>query len=313
MSPHTLHSYRDSLKLFLRFVAGKRRDPTTIVVEDLTAERTLDFLRYLESHRNNKASTRNIRLSAVHSFFRYLGGEHPEHLELAQRILSIPFKRTELRQVEHFEFTEIQAVLDAVNRSTRDGRRDFALLSLMFNTGARVSEIVTIKATDLRLIPPPSVLLKGKGSKQRACPLWPTTARLLKEHLEEEAISPDRPEVVFRNHWGTNLTRFGVRIILQKYVQRAANALPALKHKRLHPHSVRHSTALHLLRAGVDLSTIAHWLGHANLNTTNKYLAFDLQAKRQALAKAEPLARRRKGNLGNWKHNQNLIAWLERL
>jgi len=168
MSPHTLHSYRDSLKLFLRFVAGKRRDPTTIVVEDLTAERTLDFLRYLESHRNNKASTRNIRLSAVHSFFRYLGGEHPEHLELAQRILSIPFKRTELRQVEHFEFTEIQAVLDAVNRSTRDGRRDFALLSLMFNTGARVSEIVTIKATDLRLIPPPSVLLKGKGSKQRA-------------------------------------------------------------------------------------------------------------------------------------------------
>jgi integrase/recombinase XerD len=312
MSPHTQHSYRDSLKLFLRFANGKTRDLNRLAVEDLTVERTLGFLQHLESHRHNKACTRNIRLSAIHSFFRYLGSEQPEHLQLAQRILSIPFKRTELREIQHFEFNEIQAVLNAIDRFTQDGRRDFVLLSLMFNTGARVSEIVALRATDLRLTPPPSLLLHGKGSKQRVCPIWPETARLLNDHLQEQGISPDRPEAVFRNHWGTNLTRFGVRVILRKYVQRAACMLPALKQKRLHPHSLRHATAIHLLRAGVDLSTIAHWLGHASLNTTNKYLAFDLEAKREALAKVQPLARGNPKSV-TWRRNGDLITWLERL
>jgi site-specific recombinase XerD len=312
VSPHTLHSYRDSLKLFLQFIAGKKRDPSNLAIEQLTSEKTAAFLQHLEADRKNKACTRNVRLSAIHSFFRYVGGQHPEHLDQAQRVLSVPFKRAEMREIEHLEFAEIQAVLKMIDRATPDGRRDFVLLTLLFNTGARVSEIVGLKAVDLQLTLPASVLLRGKGRKERACPLWPETARLLREHLEETGIDPARPEAVFRNHWGTSLTRFGVRIIMRKYVQQASSQMPALKKKRLHPHCIRHSTALHLLRAGVDLSTIAQWLGHASLNTTNRYIALDLETKREALAKAKPLTRNDQ-KAGAWKRDPNLIAWLEAL
>ncbi len=231
MSPHTLHSYRDSLKLLLRFVAGMKHDPSTLTVERLTVNQILAFLEHLESGRRNKACTRNVRLTAIHSFFRYLGGLHPEHLEQAQRVLSIPFKRVAIREIQHLDLAEIEAVLKSIDRSTRDGRRDRVLISLMFNTGARVSEIVGLKASDLRLLPPPSVLLQGKGRKERVCPLWPETANLIRKHLEELGIHPDRPETIFRNHWGRALTRFGVRLILRKHVGEAASNLPSLKKK----------------------------------------------------------------------------------
>jgi len=312
MSPHTLHSYRDSLKLLLRFVAGMKQDPTTLTVEQLTVNQILAFLDHLESGRKNKACTRNVRLTAIHSFFRYLAGLHPEHLEQAHRVLSIPFKRVVTREIQHLDLAEIQAVLRSIDRSTPDGRRDQVLISLLFNTGARVSEIVGLRACDLRLLPPPSVLFQGKGRKERVCPLWPETANLMRKHLEELGIHPDRPETIFRNHWGRALTRFGVRLILRKHVRTAASKMPSLGKKRLHPHSVRHSTALYLLRAGIDLSTVAHWLGHASINTTNKYLAFDLEAKRQALSKTKPLVQPN-GKAGAWRHDSKLIAWLEAL
>ena len=312
MSPHTAHSYRDSLKLFLRFVAGEKQDPSTLTVEHLTSEQTLSFLQHLETDRKNKTCTRNVRLGAIHSFFRYLIGQYPQYLEQGQRILSVPFKRAELREIQHLEFTEIQAILKKINRATPDGRRDYLLLTVLFNTGARVSEVVGLKTTDLRLTPPASVLLHGKGKKERVCPLWPETARLLREYLDEVGLHPERPETLFYNHWGTQLTRFGVRHILRKHVRQAAREMPALKQKRLHPHCIRHSTALHLLRAGVDLSTIAHWLGHANLNTTNKYIALDLETKREALSKAKPLIRSGP-KVGAWTRNPDLIAWLEAL
>jgi site-specific recombinase XerD len=183
---------------------------------------------------------------------------------------------------------------------------------LLFNTGGRVSEIVGLQATDLRLTDPPSVRLRGKGNKERTCPLWPETARLLLDLLEEQGVHVDRPEAVFRNRCGGRLTRFGVRLILRKHIEKAIPRVPSLKHKRLHPHSLRHSTAIHLLRAGVDLSTIAHWLGHASLNTTNKYLSLGLDDKREALAKAKPLLKRN-GKTGHWRHDQSLITWLENL
>lgn len=312
LSPHTLQSYRDSLKLLLKFAAGKKGDPSALTLEQLTVDQITAFLHYLESERNNRVSTRNVRLSAIHSFFRYVGAQHPEHLAQTQRLLGIPFKRTETREIQHLEFAELQAVLDGIDRSTRRGRRDFTLLSLMFNTGARVSEIVGLQAADLRLAEPPSIRLSGKGGKERICPLWPETTRLLLELLEEQGLPPDRPEAVFRNWRGERLTRFGVRIILRKHVEKARPRVPSLKHKRLHPHSLRHSTAVHLLRAGVDLSTISHWLGHASLNTTNKYVALDLEAKREALAKAKPLLNIGR-KAGAWRHDQDLIAWLENL
>ena len=154
--------------------------------------------------------------------------------------------------------------------------------------------------------------LRGKGRKERVCPLWPQTARLLRELLAEQGVALDRPEAVFRNQRGTILSRFGVRHILRQHVKKAIARIPSLKHKRLHPHSLRHGTAVHLLRAGVDLSSIAHWLGHASLNTTNKYVTLDVEAKREALAKAKPLMQTRQ-KPGVWRGDQNLIAWLESL
>ena len=243
LSQHTLHSYRDSLKLLLQFAAGKDGDPCSLGIEQLSVERIHAFLNYLEDERENKVCTRNVRRSAIHSFFRYVGSCHPEYLEHAQRVLGIPFKRSQLREIDYLEFSEIEAILNGINRSTPAGRRDFLLLSFMFNTGARASEIVGLKATDLHLTPPSSVLLRGKGRRERTCPLWPETARLLNLHLEESHIHPDLPETVFRNQRGTPLTRFGLRLILQKRVGEAARALPALQRKRLHPHSLRHYLA----------------------------------------------------------------------
>jgi len=312
LSPHTLLSYRDSLKLLLQFVAGKKGDPSRLTPDELSVERTVAFLRHLEVGRHNRAATRNVRLSAIHSFFRYLARERPEYLTQAQRIRSIPFKRTGTREIQHLDFQEIHAVIAAVDRRQEDGLRDLTLLSLMFNTGARVSEIVGLQASDLRLAAPPSVLLRGKGPKERTCPLWPETAALLRELLERRGVQWNQPVTVFRNHRGAPLTRFGIRLILRKYIRKAAQQQPTLKHKRLHPHCLRHSTAVHLLRSGVDLSTIAHWLGHASVNTTNRYLSVDLEAKREALAKTQPLLRGSRCQQ-NWRRKPNLIAWLESL
>jgi site-specific recombinase XerD len=312
LSPHTLGSYRDSLKLLVQFVAGKKGDPSQLTVAHLNVERVTAFLQSLETTRHNAVSTRNVRLSAIHSFFRYLGRQCPEHLEQTQRILSIPFKRTGTRAIEHFEADEIQAVLKAVKPDPGNGDRDLALLSLLFNTGARVSEAVGIQTDDLRLTAPYSVRLRGKGQKERTCPLWPETAHLLQRLIEQRAVPPTQSAPVFLNDRGARLTRFGVRWVLRKHVANAAQRHASLKHKRLHPHSVRHSTAILLLRAGVDLSTIAHCLGHAHLNTLNKYLGIDLDAKREALAKAQPLLKGGR-SLTKWREDRGLIAWLESL
>jgi len=312
LSPQTLMSYRDSLKLLLQFAAKKKGDPSQLTVEHLSVEQITTFLQSLETIRHNQISTRNVRLSAIHSFFRYLGGQCPEHLEHVQRVLSIPFKRTGTRQIEYFDADEIQAVLKTVKVDAGSGRRDIALLSLMFNTGARVSEIVGVQTGDLRLTTPCSVLLRGKGRKERTCPLWPETAGLLQRLIEQRGLPPTQSVTVFLNERGGPLTRFGVRLILKKYVTKAAQRHASLQHKRLHPHSIRHSTAVHLLRSGIDLSTIAHWLGHMSVNTSNKYLAINLEAKREALAKAKPLLKGVRSS-GQWRKNPNLITWLESL
>jgi site-specific recombinase XerD len=312
MSAHTIRSYRDSLKLWLLFAAGKKGDPSQLTIEQLSVDRLVAFLDHLEETQGNQASTRNVRLSAIHSFFRHLGATHPEHLAQAQRVLSVPFKRTRTREIQHLELAEIRAVLHHIDRSTPAGRRDFVLLLLMFNTGARVSEIVGLLATDLRLQVPATVLLRGKGRKERVCPLWPETANALRDHMAEQALPSHEPRTIFLNHRGQPLTRFGVRLILRRRVRDAAAHEPSLRGKRLHPHSLRHTTAVHLLRSGVDLSTIAHWLGHSSVNTTNRYLALDLDAKREALAKAKPiLPRRRKP--ASWRSDRKLIKWLESL
>lgn len=310
-SIHTVRSYRDSLKLLLHFAAGPNRRVARLTVTDLTPAKIIAFLDHLEQHRGNDAATRNVRLTAIHSFFDYLGAEWPEHLDHTQRVLAITFKRTTHRTIDYLEAEELRRVLEQIDRRTVWGRRDYVLLALMFNTGARVQEVIALQTTDLRLAAAPSVKLYGKGRRERLCPLWPETARLLQQHLADTGLDAQRPQAVFCNHRGAPLTRFGARLILQRHVRRASALLPSLKHKRLHPHSLRHSTAIHLLKSGVDLSTIAHWLGHASLNTTHKYMTIDLEAKRAAIAKAKPVTP--SGGLPRWRTDNDLLTWLESL
>ena len=310
-SPHTVLSYRDSLKLLLKFAAGSKRSVADLTVSDLPPAKILAFLDHLEQSRSNDPATRNVRLSAIHSFFDYLGAGWPEHLDQARRVLAIQFKRTAHRTVDYLEAEELRMILEQIDRRTVWGRRDYVLLALMFNTGARVQEVVTLKTADLRLTAPHSVKFLGKGRKERICPLWPETARLLQQHIADGDLDRQGAEALFRNHRGTPLTRFGARLILQRHVARAEAALPSLKRKRIHPHSLRHSTAVHLLKSGIDLSTIAHWLGHNSINTTHKYVTIDLEAKRAAIAKAKPITKSTR--LPRWRTDKDLLTWLESL
>jgi integrase/recombinase XerD len=313
MSPHTVHSYRDSLALLLRFAAARRRiSVVKLDIDNIGAEEVLAFLLHLEQERGNSASTRNVRLAAIHAFFRYIAGQHPERLEQFQRVLGIPFKRARSRPVEYMEHDEIKAILVAVDRRTADGRRDYALLSIMFNTGARVQEVLDLRPCDLQLAKPSHARLVGKGRKERLCPLWPQTAQLLRDLLAERGTEVQSHEPLFLNHRKEPLTRFGVRYILAKYCDRARATTPTLIPKRLHPHSMRHSTAIHLLKSGVDLVTISHWLGHVSVNTTNRYASVDLEMKREAINKIEPVDDTAPPT-ASWRTDTSILEWLEAL
>ncbi len=241
MSPHTIHSYRDSLVLLLRFVASQVPRPITALdVEDVTPQQIVSFLSYLEGERHSSATTSNVRLSAIHAFFRFLAARHPDRLELCQRVISIPFKRARSRAVEYLEYEEIESILAAIDRSSFKGRRDYTLLATMFNTGARVQETLDLRPCDLQLTKPFQVRLFGKGRKERFCPLWPQTAQLLRAYCDERQFDRYSEAKLFRNHRGQPLTRFGVRYLLAKYLKNASPQNPTLARKRLHPHSLRH-------------------------------------------------------------------------
>jgi len=290
MSRHTQHAYRDAILLFLRFVA----DHTGCRIEDIdldsfTAKQVSNFLTFLEQKRHNSIATRNARLAALHTLARFLASEQPQHLAELQRVLGLPFKRgARQAPIEYLEPVEVKAVLAQIDRSCVLGQRDYALFALMFNTGARVQEILDLRRADIRVDPPCQVRLKGKGGKIRLCPIWPHTAKLLEELRQHSSYPHDPDATLFVNRLGGKLTRFGVRYLLQKYVSAAAQTIPSLQGKRLHPHCIRHATAVALLKSGVDFATISQWLGHASLNTTMIYAHVDLDLKRQALAQVFP-------------------------
>lgn len=313
VSPHTVRSYRDALMLLLRFLVRHHgREVVTLHFDDLAPDHILAFLDHLEADRHNGAATRNARLAAVHAFARYAAANHPEHLELCQQILAVPFKRARLRVIEYLETNQLRALLDAPDRITADGRRDHALLLVLFNTGARVQEILDVRPCDLQLMRPCQVRLRGKGRKERFCPLWPQTAEVLRALLLEHGIDSVGTAPLFRNHRGQPLTRFGVRYLLRKYARRAQSGAANLAGKRVHPHMMRHTAAVHLLQAGVDLVTISHWLGHASVETTNRYAVVDLETKRAALTKAGPVGDVDPA-LAAWRTDTTILQWLESL
>ena len=312
LSRHTVLSYRDTLALLLRFIAQTRHtDPATLDLDALTADVILAFLKHLESDRHNKTSSRNVRLAAIHAFARYVSIQFPERLQQVQQIVGIPFKRAGTRPIEYFEYDEIRAILDSVDRATPTGRRDYALLALMFNSGARVQEIVDIGACDLQLQSPPQIKLVGKGRKTRICPLWPQTAKVLKAFVAERVLDSRSNAAVFCNQRGERLTRFGIRYLLGKYCRIASGKSPSLTRKRLHPHSVRHSTAVFLLKSGVDLPSISHWMGHASVTTTGRYAKVDLEMKRKALARAATIGDTIAPT--KWRPSRSVLDWLASL
>lgn len=314
MSQHTLRSYRDALVLFLRFVSGHSGQR----LEDLdlnafTAEHVRQFLMFLEAERHNCIATRNARLAALHAFARFLATESPEHLAELQRILGVPFKRgARNAPIEYLESVEVETLLKQIDRSTEMGQRDYALFSLMFNTGARVQEVLDLKLSDVRTEPPCQVRLHGKGGKVRLCPIWSTIAAQLQELAQRKSRDGATNGILFTNRRGGKLTRFGVRYLLNKYIAASAATVSTLQEKRIHPHSLRHTTAIYLLKAGVDFATISQWLGHATLNTTMRYARADLDLKRQALAQVfpEPPAL---PTAGGTRVDLDIVEWLKRL
>ncbi len=313
LSPHTVLSYRDSVALFLRFLAMHRGRPVVqLDLDDLDADVVIAFLDHLEADRGSCAGTRNVRLAALHAFARYLAAHDPEHLATSQRLLAVPFKRAGVRAVEYLEGDEFRAMLGAVDRGTPEGRRDHALLLTFLNTGARVQELLDLRPVDLQLDRPLQVRLRGKGRKERFCPLWPRTAEALRALVTEYGLDDGSAERLFRNRRGEPLTRFGVRYLLRAYKRRAEPSAPTLARKRVHPHTMRHTAAVHLLQAGVDLVSISHWLGHASVETTNRYASVDLETKRAAVDKAGPIGDADPA-LAGWRSDASVLEWLDSL
>lgn len=312
-SRHTVLSYRDAFKLLLRFLEQRLRRPAAALdFPDLTAETVLAFLDHLEQNRANSVTTRNNRLAALHAFARYAAANYPEHLGLCQQLLALPSKRGPQCTVEYLDRHEMRALLQAPDPATTEGRRDRALLLAMYNTGARVQEILDVRPCDLQLVRPRQVRLFGKGRKERMCPLWPETAAALKALQKEQASPPVDTRPLFRNRHGQPLSRHGVRYILDKHASRASQSAHSLAGRSVHPHVMRHTAACHLLQSGVDMVTISHWLGHASLESTNRYAAVDLGAKRKAIEKARAAAEI-DAEPAEWQADKTVIAWLESL
>lgn len=289
LSLNTILSYRDSLKLFLRFVSERVGKPVDqLSVEDFDRKLTAAFLDHLEASRGNSTPTRNQRLAALRAFFRYVAGQEPLVLARCQQICEIPTKRTPHQTMEYLEDQEMSAVLESVDRHSRHGLRDYALLMFLYNTGARVQEIVDLKIPDVRLQAPRQVKLTGKGRKERLCPLWPETAEALENYLHHREVDAGEVSSLFLNANGKPITRFGIRYIVRRYGAKAAQVCPSMKNKKINPHCIRHTTALHLLQSGNDIAVIKDWLGHADVNTTHGYVEIDMKMKRKALEGCQP-------------------------
>ncbi len=284
---NTILAYRDAIKLLLCYAADTlHKNVEELCVEDIDHRLVLQFLDHLEKTRNCKARTRNARLAAIRALFNFIAREQPSLLLHCQRIRTIPIKRAQHKTVGYLEENEMQALLDSVQLDSRTGIRDKALLLLLYNTGARVSEITGLKKEDLRLDGVAQIKLLGKGSKYRSCPLWDDTVEALNEYLKQRTVKDPAEKKLFLNANGSPITRFGVRYIIKKYAEKAKDKCPSIAPKTVSPHIIRHTTAMHLLRAGNEDNMVSSWLGHADINTTHIYLEIDMEMKRRMLQKA---------------------------
>jgi len=309
-SAHTIRSYRDTWRLFLRFVAERRRRGVAkLVLSDLDASEVKAFLQHTEQDRHDTIGTRNCRLAALRSFFSFVADREPTAVAQCAEIFCIPTKRAPTPAPIYLETAEVEAIIAQPDRSTFEGQRDHALLSFLYNTGARIQEALDVCPGAIRFETPACVRLNGKGRKERICPLWPETSSLLRSLLERNPRADH--ESIFVNRYGAPLGASGVRFKLAAYVKAAARKTPSLASKRVTPHSFRHATAVHLVAAGVDITVIRSWLGHVSLDTTNHYAQANLETKRKALERVECRAGANKPP--RWKRDESLLAWLDSL
>ncbi len=311
LRPASVRSYRDTLRLLLCFVAGdKGTKITRLSVGDLTLERVLKFLRYLEGDRGNHARTRNQRLAVLHTLFDYIASREPEMLGVCQQVAAIPMKRAAPAETHFLERDEIQALFRHLPKAGRHALRDRALLLFLYNTGARAQEAASLQAGHLDLADAPLVRLHGKGDKWRTCPLWHQTALLLAELLGLPD-TPPRDAAVFCSAAGQALTRSGIYKIVRRH---AGHLDDARTSRKVSPHTFRHTAAVHLLEAGVEVNVIRGWLGHADLTTTNRYAEINTRAKIEALRNTEPPSTSEASRpRPAWRSDQALLDWLSAL
>jgi site-specific recombinase XerD len=310
LSRHTVCSYRDTWKLFLQFASKRRRrELAELSLIDLQANDVLAFLEHLEEERKVSIGTRNCRLAAIHSFFAFVAHREPLAIAQCAEIARIPVKKRSRPAMCYMDAEEIAAILRETDRSSLEGQRDHALLAFLYNTGARIQEALDVCPRAIRFESPPQVELLGKGRKSRICPLWPETVDVLKALLRRQPREHDEP--VFVNRYGQPLGPAGVRFKLRQYVQAAARRVPSLATKRITPHTWRHSVGVQLVAAGVDVTVIRNWLGHARLDTTNHYARANLETKRKALEQVDPATK--PSRQPRWRRNPDLLTWLDSL
>lgn len=307
-SDNTIAAYRDTLRLLIGFVSQQTgKAPSNLAITDIDAQTISSFLDHLQTARHNSIRTRNARLAAIHSLFRYAALIHPEHAQLIQRVLSIPPKRFETNIVTYLTDPEVDALLAAPDQTTWIGRRDHALLRLVCQTGLRASEVTGLTIDDLHLGTSPHVSCVGKGRKQRITPLTTTTVSVLKGWLAEHAGAPADP--VFPTRRSTALSRDALARLVSRHAAAAATSCPTLIGKNVTPHTLRHTAAMRLLAAGIDSTVLALWLGHASTNTVQIYIHADLALKERALARTAP----HDAPPGRYQPDDTILAFLNTL
>lgn len=307
VSPRTVESYRDAFELLFGYIEQRLgKHPSALTLADLDAPVIVDFLEHLETVRHNSARTRNARLAAIHSFMRYAALRDPASLPITTRVLAVPSKRFDRPVLGHLSQEQVAAILKAPDRTCWTGQRDAVLFAVAYNTGARVSELTDLKIRDV-LVDRQAVQLHGKGRKERVIPLWANTAAELRAWLTRLDAEPEAP--VFPNRAGTAMTRSGVRDRLDRAVTKAQRTCPSLEGQHVSPHTIRHSTAVHLLQAGVDLAVIALWLGHSSPAVTHQYLEADLATKEATLSRL----RDQSPGPARFRPPDRLLAFLEQL
>lgn len=311
VSPHTTAAYRDSMKLLLQFSAGRcKRSVDQLVMEDLNAQLVLEFLADLETSRANTIRTRNARLAAVQTFFRFVAGREPSLAAVCSPVLAIPAKKALRPVLGYLSEQELAHLLAQVDRLAKHGERDYVLLSVLYDTGTRIQELLDLKPCDFHLETPPFVRVRGKGRRERLCPLLPQSAQLVRKFLVARGRRLDDQEPLLQNGRGIRLSRHGARYLLLKYLRRAASSMSTLARAGISPHTMRHTKGMHLLQSGVPLVMVKDFLGHVDLKSTEVYVQADLEMKRKALdlSNGHQPTQAPRGWLSS-----SLIEWLEAL